>query len=164
MSCYGMQGRTSCPPSVFPASCVLSTQPIVNSHSKRPADGTLQGCSQQKGNDISSGHFSGSFQGHGSGVLLDNQKLSVLFISTSPHCLVILLLHTQPRATAIPIPPGLFVFSTAIFCWLWILFFRKSSEGKFVQFVSTKVCLRELALIFSSLEVRKCLAGRKSYC
>lgn len=97
------------------------------------------------------------------GVLSDNRKLSVLFICTSPHCLVGALLHTA-WSNRCPLPPRLFVFWSAIFCWLWILFFRQRSEGKFVQFVSTKMCLRESTLIAGSPEGRKCLAGRKSYC
>lgn len=36
------------------------------------------------------------------GVLSDNQKLSVVFISISPHCLVQTLVHTLPGATAVP--------------------------------------------------------------
>lgn len=49
-------------------------------------------------------------------VLGDDWKLSVLFISTSPLCLVTKPLDTLPSSNRHPLPLGLFVCWTPIFC------------------------------------------------
>lgn len=153
---YRMRGNTLCPPQYF--QCGVFFPRIVSSHSSGLLVERSRVVPRKKEiafpQDISPDLFKdiaveGIVLFHG--VLGDNRKLSVLFISTSPHCLVTKLLQHTAWGNRRPLPPGLFVFWTAIFCWLWILFFRQCSEGKFVQFVSTKVCLRESALISTVL-------------
>lgn len=148
-ACYGMWGCTLCPLLYFHL-CVFFPH-IVNSDSRVLLTGHW-GWSQRKEiafpQDIGLDLFKDAAMDwivFFRGVLPDNPKLFCL----SPLPRTVWFAPHAAWSCCRPPLPALFVFWTAIFCWWWILFFRESSEGKFVHFVSTKACLREWALICS---------------
>lgn len=63
------------------------------------------------------------------GVLGDNRKLSVLFIFTSLHCLVTKLLHTLPKATAVPYRQDCLFFESLSFVGCGFCFSDSAQRG-----------------------------------
>lgn len=80
------------------------------------------------------------------GVLSDNQKLSVLFISTSPHCLVQTLLRTLPGATAVPYRQDCLFFEPLSFVGCGFCFPGSAQKGNLLTLYLQK-CVWESRLL-----------------
>lgn len=80
------------------------------------------------------------------GVLGDNWILSVLFISTSPNCLVTDLLHTLPGATALPYRHDCLFFEPLSFVSCGFCFSDRAQKGNLFSLYLHK-CVWESLLL-----------------